>query len=117
ARRRSDVVDWTTLAARDRAAVFIPSDTTPQEVRDCLHEEIAQALGPLNDLYRLPDSVFNDDNFHTVLTGFDMLMLRIHYAPELANGMPRAAVMARVLEVLDRLNPGGAGRGGSFSGP
>jgi len=34
---------------------------SPQEVRDCLHEELAQALGPLNDLYRLPDSVFNDD--------------------------------------------------------
>jgi hypothetical protein len=64
-------------------AVFIPSDVSPQEVRDCLHEEVAQALGPLNDLYRLPDSVFNDDNFHAVLTGFDMLILRTYYDAEL----------------------------------
>ena len=83
--RRSDRVDWARIERRDSAAVFIPADIAPQEIRDCLHEELAQALGPLNDLYRLPDSVFNDDNFQGVLTGFDMLMLRVHYAPELAN--------------------------------
>ena len=44
--RRTDRVDWTTLTTRDRVAVFIPSDTAPQEIRDCLHEEVAQALGP-----------------------------------------------------------------------
>jgi hypothetical protein len=105
--RRTDRVDWTTLTTRDRVAVFIPTDTAPQEIRDCLHEEVAQALGPLNDLYELSDSVFNDDNFHTVLTGFDMLALKVHYAPELANGMDRAAVAARLPALLARLNPGG----------
>ena len=63
-------------------------------MRDCLHEELAQALGPLNDLYHLPDSVFNDDNIHTVLTGFDMLILRAAYAPELRTGMTREQVEA-----------------------
>ena len=105
--RRTERVDWTTLDQRDRVAVFVPSDTAPQEVRDCLHEEIAQALGPLNDLYQLTDSVFNDDNFQTVLTGFDMLALRVHYAPELTNGMSRAEVAARLPAILARLNPGG----------
>ncbi len=104
---RSPETDWARLTRRDRVAVFIPNDTAPQEIRDCLHEEIAQALGPLNDLYELPDSVFNDDNFHTVLTGFDMLMLRVHYAPDLANGMTRAAVAARLPAILARLNPAG----------
>lgn len=108
--RRSDKVDWTTLKQRETVAIFIPTDTSPQEVRDCLHEEIAQALGPLNDLYRLPDSVFNDDNFHTVLTGFDMLVLRIHYAPELQNGMTRDQVAARLPALLDRMNPAGRNR-------
>jgi len=65
-------------------------------------------MGPLNDLYRLPDSVFNDDNFHTVLTGFDMLVLRVHHAPELANGMTEAEVAARLPALLARLNPAGA---------
>ncbi len=53
-------------------------------MRDCLHEELAQALGPLNDLYRLSNSVFNDDNFHSVLTGFDMEMLRLHLFARIA---------------------------------
>lgn len=109
--RRSDRVDWVKLERRERAAIFIPSDTSPQEVRDCLHEELAQALGPLNDLYELSDSVFNDDNFHTILTGFDMLVLRAHYAPELANGMSRSEVAARLPAVLSRLHPAGGQSG------
>lgn len=115
--RRSAKVDWTTLTRRDSAAIFLPSDVSPQEIRDCLHEELAQALGPLNDLYRLPDSIFNDDNFHTVLTGFDMLILSTYYAPELANGMSRAQVAARLPGILARLNPDGQRRGGTAPAP
>ncbi len=109
--RRTPQVDWTTLSRRDRAAIFVPSDVAPQEVRDCMHEELAQALGPLNDLYRLPDSVFNDDNIHAVLTPFDMLILRTYYAPELRNGMSRGEVAARLPAILARMNPAGQGRG------
>lgn len=116
AARRSSRVDWVGLKQRERVAIFVPSDTSPQEVRDCLHEELAQAMGPLNDLYRLSDSVFNDDNFHTVLTGFDMLMLRVHYAPELANGMTEAQVAARLPGVLARLNPAGQRPGAAPAG-
>jgi hypothetical protein len=107
AARRTSAMNWATITVRDRAAIFVPSDTGPQDARDCLHEELAQALGPLNDLYRLPDSVFNDDNFHTVLTGFDMLVLRAIYAPELGSGMTRAEVAARLPGILERLNPAG----------
>ena len=106
-RRNSAFVDWGTLVRRESVSIFMPSDTSPQEVRDCLHEETAQAMGPLNDLYRLSDSVFNDDNFNTVLTGFDMLMLRVHYAPELSNGMNEAEVAKRLPALLARLNPAG----------
>ena len=112
ARRGSAVLDWHGLTRRERVAIFVPSDTSPQEVRDCLHEEIAQALGPLNDLYRLPDSVFNDDNFQSVLTGFDMLMLRLHYAPGLSSGMSAQQVAARLPGLVDALNPGGQYPGG-----
>ena len=105
--RGSPETDCTRLTTRTRIAIFLPGDVSPQEMRDCLHEEIAQALGPVNDLYRLNDSVFNDDNFHTILTGFDMLILRAFYAPELASGMNRAQVAARLPTILARLNPGG----------
>ncbi len=114
--RRSPLIDWTRVVQRNRVAVFVPADTTPQEVRDCLHEEIAQALGPLNDLFRLTDSVFNDDNFQTTLTGFDMLMLRTWYAPDLRAGMTRGEVAARVPTILNRLNPAGRRSGGPSAG-
>ncbi|RFP88305.1 DUF2927 domain-containing protein [Rhodobacteraceae bacterium 63075] len=105
--RRSARTNWAQLRRREKLAVFVPNDASPQEVRDCLHEELAQAMGPLNDLYRLPDSVFNDDNIHTVLTGFDMLILRAFYAPELRTGMSKRQVAAVLPGVLARLNPQG----------
>jgi hypothetical protein len=104
---RSRRINWSRLTRRERLAIFLPADAAPQEVRDCLHEELAQAIGPLNDLYRLPDSVFNDDNVHTVLTGYDMLVLRLYYAPELRNGMTRAQVADRLPAILARINPAG----------
>ncbi|MFN0113248.1 MAG: DUF2927 domain-containing protein [Paracoccaceae bacterium] len=109
--RGSARTDWTALTVRERVAVFIPADVAPQEVRDCLNEEIAQGLGPLNDLYRLPDSVFNDDNVQGLLTGFDMLMLRVHYSPRLWNGMSEAEAAAVVPAVLAAVNPRGGPAG------
>ena len=108
--KRRPKTNWSQLRERNKLAIFVPNDVSPQEVRDCLHEELAQAIGPLNDLYRLPDSVFNDDNVHTVLTGFDMLILRATYAPELATGMSRAEVSARLPAILRRINPRGNSR-------
>ncbi len=105
--RSSRDLDWTTLTTREQVAVFIPSDVSPQEIRDCLHEEVAQALGPLNDLYRLTDSVFNDDNLHAVLTSFDMLVLRAYYDPALRSGMSRAEAGAALPGILRRINPRG----------
>ncbi len=117
AKRHTPATDWTTLTARDQLSIFVPSDGSAQEARDCLHEELAQALGPINDLYRLSDSVFNDDNFNNTLTGFDMLILRATYAPEIKAGMSKAEVAARLPGILARLNPGGEGVGsGGASG-
>lgn len=104
---RAAGLNWADLTQRHAATIFIPADISAQEIRDCLHEEIAQALGPVNDLFRLEDSIFNDDNMHSVLTGFDMLMLRMAYDPALSNGMTRDAVNASVPAILARLNPAG----------
>lgn len=112
--RGTPALDWARLRVRERAAIFVPSDVAAQEIRDCLHEELAQALGPLNDLYRLPDSVFNDDNIHAVLTGFDMLILRTYYAPELRSGMTKGQVAQRLPRILARLNPAGERAGGQI---
>lgn len=110
-RRRPDArLRWSGQDTLTRSAIFLPVDTTPQDVRDCLNEEITQALGPANDLYRLPDSVWNDDNFHGMATSFDMLILRALYQPELESGMDRAEVAARMPGVLARVNPPGRGQ-------
>lgn len=105
--RRSAQTNWSLMTTRKRVAIFLPNDASPQEVRDCLHEEVAQALGPLNDLYRLPDSVFNDDNVHTVLTGFDMMILRAYYDPALRSGMSRGQVANALPGIFARINPRG----------
>ena len=107
--------DWTKLTTRTRAAIFIPSDVPPQEMRDCLHEELAQALGPVGDLYRLTGSVFNDDNFHAVLTRTDMLMLRALYDDDLRSGMTEREVARRLPAIFDRIHP--AGRRGGAAAP
>lgn len=115
AMRRTQKTNWTRLKTREKLAIFLPNDASPQEVRDCLHEELAQAIGPLNDLYRLPDSVFNDDNVHTVLTGYDMLVLRAYYDPALRSGMTRGQVAERLPGILARLNPAGENLPGHFT--
>ena len=111
--RRKNRLEWDRLTLRTKMAVFLPGNVSPQEIRDCLHEEIAQALGPVNDLYRLSDSIFNDDNFHTVLTGLDMLILRAYYDPSLRSGMKRNEVAARLPSILARINPRGESGGPS----
>lgn len=107
--RRTRALNWARITERKTVSIFIPNDSSPQEMRDCLHEELAQSLGPLNDLYRLPDSVFNDDNVHTVLTGFDMLILRVTYDSALRTGMSQSEVARRLPAILSRLNPRGDG--------
>ena len=104
---KTQKANWSQLRKREKLAIFLLNDVSPQEVRDCLHEELAQSLGPLNDLYRLPDSVFNDDNVHTVLTGFDTLMLRAYYSPKLHNGMSRGQVSVTLPHILREINPRG----------
>ena len=105
--RRTDLADWTRVGVRERTVIFVPDMIPPQELRDCLHEELAQALGPLGDRWRLAASVFNDDNFHAVLTPSDMALLRATYDPALRSGMGEAEVAAALPSVLSRANPRG----------
>lgn len=110
--RGTAALDWAQVGTRSRATAFVPADAAPQELRDCLHEEVGQIVGPLGDLSRLADSAFNDDNVHGALTPFDALAIRAINDPALASGMTRAEVAARLPEVLARINPRGE-RGGA----
>lgn len=96
-----------TQTALSAMTVFIPDNAEPFLVRICLIEEIAQALGPANDLYGLGPSIFNDDGAHVWPTRLDYLMLRVLYAPEMRTGLSAAETRSRARTVLDRLNPEG----------
>lgn len=87
--------------------IFIPDTAAPFQVRNCLREEIPQALGLANDLFGLGPSIFNDDAAHLWPTKLDYLMLRVLYSPEMTSGLDRRATEARALGVLNRLNPEG----------
>ncbi len=102
---------WSQQQALTRAVVLIPDNAPPYVVRACFNEEIAQALGPVNDQYRVSDTVFNDDNVYNTLTDYDHLILRLLYSPELHSGMSAAAVRARLPALLARENPAGARAG------
>ncbi|MEM6408449.1 MAG: DUF2927 domain-containing protein [Pseudomonadota bacterium] len=54
----------------------------------CLHEEIAQGLGLVNDSPRARPSIFNDDDEFAYLTSHDELLLKILYDPRLPLGAP-----------------------------
>lgn len=87
--------------------IFIPQNAAPYLIRSCLIEEIAQALGPANDLYGLGPTIFNDDAAHIWPTALDVLMLRVLYQPQMRTGLSRRETEARARAVLDRLNPAG----------
>lgn len=99
---------WSNKTALKEATVFIPADAVPFEVRLCLMEEITQALGPGNDMFRLADSIFNDDNAHSAPTSFDMLVLRTLYDERMQAGMSEAEARQTALAVLSDVNPVGA---------
>jgi hypothetical protein len=93
----------------EQMTIFIPDNAPPYLVRNCLLEEIPQALGLANDLYGLGSSIFNDDAAHLWPTKLDYLMLRVLYAPEMATGLDRRETGTRALAVLNRINPAGIG--------
>lgn len=110
--QRQQFPRWSRQSTLSQAVVLIPDTSPPYIVRACLNEEIAQALGPVNDQYRVSNTVFNDDNVFNTLTDYDHLILRLLYSPELQSGMGQAAVRAQLPSLLERLNPAGQ-QGGS----
>lgn len=76
----------------------------PDLVRhSCIHEEIAQGLGLLNDSPRARPSIFNDDDEFAFLTSHDEKLQQMLYDPRLTTGMsaeearPITRIIAREL--------------------
>lgn len=76
----------------DRAFVFLVGDEGPERFRHCMVEEIAQALGPVNDDPSLPHSIFNDHSQLNDFTAFDWFILNMLYDRRVKPGMTAAEV-------------------------
>jgi len=71
--------------------------------RSCVHEELAQAMGLVNDSPQARPSIFNDDEEFALLTRQDELMLRILYDPRLKPGMAPEEARPIVEEIAREL--------------
>ena len=90
----------------DRALVIIRGELPDLMRRACLHEEIAQGFGLINDSPRARPSVFNDNEEFALLTRQDELMLKILYDPRLKPGMTLVEARPIVETIAAGLLPG-----------
>ena len=89
-----------------RSIVLIKAETRGLLRESCLHEEVTQSLGLLNDDPRARPSIFNDDQEFALLTEHDAYLLRILYDPRLSHGMTAAEGMPIVRRIVDEIGPG-----------
>lgn len=99
-------INWETVERLEKATIFIPAFAAPFSIRECIAEEIIQALGPANDLYGLEDSVFNDDEAHIWPTAFDLKILSVLYSDSLIAGMSRETAVEAAKIALARTPEG-----------
>ncbi len=92
----------------DRAIAIIREETAGLMRRACLHEEIAQGLGLINDTPFARPSIFNDDEEFALLTTHDEQLLRMLYDPRLAPGMRADEAAPIALAIATELMGGDA---------
>lgn len=73
------------------AVILIGSAYEDHDIDECVTEELAQSLGPINDTTVVPQSMFNDqtNGIVSALTWHDAVILRTLYSESLATGMAR----------------------------
>lgn len=89
----------------DRAFAVIRAELPPLMRRMCYHEELAQALGLVNDSPRARPSIFNDNEEFAYLTRQDELLLRILYDRRLRPGMSLREARPIVEMIANELKP------------
>lgn len=74
----------------------------------CIHEELTQTLGLMNDDPDVRPSIFNDDQEFALLTEHDEILLRILYDRRLRPGMEADEARPLLPEIIEEIRPGGA---------
>ncbi len=90
----------------DKSLAVIRSELPDLMTKACLHEEIAQGLGLVNDSPKARPSIFNDNEEFALLTPQDEMMLRILYDRRLHPGMSMAEARPIVETIAAELLPG-----------
>jgi hypothetical protein len=96
--RRAEIVSGTVVIPVERAEAL-------GKLVPCVIEEVTQMLGLLNDSRYFHPTVFSDVTDDEFLTGFDFLLLKLLYSPEVTTGMTysqAAPVIRRQLEIWER---------------
>jgi hypothetical protein len=68
--------------------------------RDCIYEELLQALGPINDDDELPWTMFNDEVQKGYFDIYDQYLLNILYDPRIRAGMTKEQVKQLLPQIL-----------------
>ena len=89
----------------DKAIALIRAENPDLMRRACIHEELAQGLGLLNDSKDARPSIFNDDDEFALLTTHDEELLRLLYHPNLRPGMHLSQARPLIRRILAG-NPG-----------
>jgi hypothetical protein len=92
----------------NKATIAIKDETRGLLRRSCIHEELVQTLGLLNDDAGARPSIFNDDQEFALLTRHDEYLLRILYDPRLEYGMTAGEGMPVVRRIVEEIGPGPA---------
>ncbi|MEM7545655.1 MAG: DUF2927 domain-containing protein [Pseudomonadota bacterium] len=73
--------------------------------KSCIHEELVQTMGLMNDDKRVRPSIFNDDQEFALLTEHDEYLLRILYDDRLQPGMEANEALPLVPAIIEDLRP------------
>ncbi|MAS45590.1 MAG: hypothetical protein CML46_21260 [Rhodobacteraceae bacterium] len=91
---------------KNQATIAIKDELRGVLRLSCIHEELVQTLGLLNDDPDARPSIFNDDQEFALLTRHDEYLLRILYDPRLRAGMTAEEGMPIVREIVAEIGPG-----------
>jgi hypothetical protein len=80
--------------------VFLPGDVDDFTFSDCAHEELLQAVVPINDSVSVPWTMFNDQVQMGFFDRYDQYLLNILYDPRIKPGMTKEDVASLLPQVL-----------------
>lgn len=86
----------------DQVVTLIRAEHPDLTRRSCVHEEMAQGLGAVNDSPQARPSIFNDNDEFALLTRHDEVLLKMLYDPRLKPGMTEAQSLPILRDIAAR---------------